>query len=109
MLSLSTVLVWGPAILGSKDTSAVDGLLCLMGDHGWRMGGCQQHCDEEICQAGGRDQHLNNSQTLASDSRQAEWLPSVQQSACYTPNLCRYALGETPVCRWKSVRKKAIS
>jgi hypothetical protein len=27
----------------------------------------------------------------------------------YTPNLRRYALGEAPVCRWKSMRKYATS
>ena len=27
----------------------------------------------------------------------------------YTPNLRRYPLGETPVCRWKIWRKKAAS
>ena len=26
-----------------------------------------------------------------------------------SPNLCRYALGETPVCRWKRLRKNATS
>ena len=27
----------------------------------------------------------------------------------YKPNCCRYALGETPVCRWKRLRKNATS
>jgi uncharacterized membrane protein len=40
MLSLFTLLVWGPAILAAPKTVAVDGILHLMGDHGWSMGGC---------------------------------------------------------------------
>jgi hypothetical protein len=29
----------------------MDGVLHLMGDHGWRLGGCRQQCNEEICLA----------------------------------------------------------
>ena len=32
-------------------------------------------------------------------------LPNIVHA--YNPNLCRYALGETPVCRWKRLRKNA--
>ncbi len=53
MISLFTLLVWGPAILAApKDTAAVDGILHLMGDRVRRMGGGAEHRTDPAGPAG---------------------------------------------------------